>query len=372
MSERRTARMMARISARARLALALPVVVTAFAFAGTAQAGAPPATGPNNDEARPAAVKTPPGADKESLPLINAQKAHEAGFTGTGTAVAVLDSGGDWKRAAFGPCTEPNAPQGNCRVVFAKDFAPDDGVLDDRILHGTNVSGIVAGVAPGTKLIILDVFAGERTNASYVLSALDWVVKNKKTFNIVAVNMSIGNEQHETKNCTFLNPYRSAFSQLRAAGVLPVVSAGNSASSANRFTNGLASPACTAGAVSVGAVYDSNIGPKTYRNQCSEKATRADQPTCWGQSGPNLSLYAPGASIDAANVKMMGTSQAAPHVAGAVAALASQCSEATADQLEQALITNGAKITDSRNNVSKVRLDMLAAGKALQKQGLCG
>src|SRR6185295_5314948 len=84
----------------------------------------------------------------QSLPLIGQPAAAAAGFTGAGTAVAILDSGVDYTRTAFGSCASPGAP--GCMVVVAQDFAPDDGLRDDPAagFHGTNVSGIVAGVAP--------------------------------------------------------------------------------------------------------------------------------------------------------------------------------------------------------------------------------
>jgi subtilisin family serine protease len=82
-------------------------------------------------------------------------------------------------------------------------------------------------------------------------------------------------------------------------------------------------------------------------------------------------MLAPGSRIDAADITMSGTSQASPHVAGAVAALASKCGKATVDQIEQALTTSGPSITDPRNQVTKRRLDVLAAGQALIAKGLC-
>jgi subtilisin family serine protease len=97
----------------------------------------------------------------------------------------------------------------------------------------------------------------------------------------------------------------------------------------------------------------------------------ADQITCFSLSGPNLSLRAPGALITAADVSLGGTSQATPHVAGAIADLASACPRATVDQIEKALTTSGPTIRDSRNGVSRHRLDVLAAGQSLKGQGLC-
>ncbi|HWK28919.1 MAG TPA: S8 family serine peptidase, partial [Solirubrobacter sp.] len=82
----------------------------------------------------------------QSLPLVNQPQVAAAGYTGAGTAVAVLDTGVDFTRAAFGSCQSAGAP--GCAVAFAQDFAPDDGQPDDND-HGTNVAGIVLGVAPG-------------------------------------------------------------------------------------------------------------------------------------------------------------------------------------------------------------------------------
>lgn len=349
---------------------ASPTRAPVSATASTRPPGASPTRPPGT--AVPVATiqaKRPADADKESLPLVQAIKAQDQGFTGSGVSVAVLDTGADYKRAAFGPCTAANAPATVCRVLIAEDMGSDDEKLDDDG-HGTNVAAIVAGVAPGARLIILDVFdRGKQASDSAVLKGLDWVVKNKETYNIVAVNMSLGSATYSTGPCAGFNPYKSAFSQLRLKGVIPVVASGNAAQVGGQFNNGIGEPACTPGALSVGAVYDSNIGG--YRGSCTETSTKADGVTCFSQSGPNLGMLAPGARIAGAGITYSGTSQAAPHVAGAVAALASKCAKANVDQLQKALTENGPTITDPRNQVPKHRLDVLAAGQALQKEGLC-
>ncbi|MBI2759908.1 MAG: S8 family serine peptidase [Chloroflexi bacterium] len=314
--------------------------------------------------------------DKESLPLVRAPRANAAGFTGAGTSVAVLDTGVDWRRGAFGPCTAVAMPAKVCRVIVSADVLTNDGQLDDpNILHGTNVAGIVASVAPGTKIIALDVFdRGAQTSDTAVLAALDWVMKNKQTYNIVAVNMSLRAARSYNTTACGASTYGSVFLSLRQAGILPVVSAGNSGIAGGRFTNGIFSPACVTGAVSVGAVYDANIGGRSWgrgADGCTDNKSKADQITCFSQSGPNLSLLAPGAIIRAAEVDQGGTSQAAPHVAGAVAALSSACRRATPAQIEQALVTTGPTIKDARNGIARHRLDVLAAGQALKAQALC-
>ena len=112
----------------------------------------------------------------DSLPLISQPQAEAEGFTGAGTAVAVLDTGLDYSHADFGSCTSVGTPA-SCRVVANKEIAPDDGALDDNG-HGTNVAAIVGGVAPGTDLIGMDVFRADGyAYTSDIISAIDWVVR---------------------------------------------------------------------------------------------------------------------------------------------------------------------------------------------------
>lgn len=115
----------------------------------------------------------------ESLPQIGQPPAQIAGFTGAGTSVVVLDSGLDYTRPAFGSCISPGVPQSTCKVVAVGDFAADDGALDAHPKkHGTNVSGIVVGVAPSTKLIGIDIFTGNSFYYSDLFNGYS-VVNNK-------------------------------------------------------------------------------------------------------------------------------------------------------------------------------------------------
>lgn len=306
----------------------------------------------------------------QSLPLIGAPAARAAGYTGAGRSVAVLDTGADFTRAAFGSCTAPGVPAG-CRVTVARDFAPEDNQRDDHG-HGTNVAGIALGVAPQANILALDVFHradfdGDgtlelRSTQANQIAALNWVITNRNAHNIVATNMSLGNGAHHTAACqgAALGP---VFANLRAAGVLPIVSAGNSAAVDGAFQNGISFPACVPGAVSVGAVYDADVGRRNW-GACTDATSAADRITCFSQSGPTLSLLAPGALINAAGITMSGTSQAAPHVAGAVAALASRCTNPTVARIEGAITGNGPQVTDARNGVTVRRLDLAAASAA--------
>lgn len=310
----------------------------------------------------------------QSLALINQPAAKNAGYTGAGASIAIIDTGVDYTRAAFGNCTAPNVPANTCRVPFAQDFtrnldgSPMDDGQRDALGHGTNVAGIAAGVAPNAKILSLDVFRPEGwAYDSEIILALDWVLANRLTYNIASANLSLGNGLHWQTQCGG-SAYDSPFANLRAAGVLPVVAAGNSAHEGYGFENGLGGPACAPGAVSVGAVYDDTFGPVSW-GQCDDENAVADGVICFSQSASYLTLLAPGAFIDAAGLYgYAGTSMAAPHVAGAVAVLHQACASAAANQLETALTSAGPRITDTRNAgqpVTKRRLDVMGAVQAL-------
>ncbi len=287
-----------------------------------------------------------------NLNLIRHAEAMQKGFNGGGTSIAVLDSGLDYKRSAFGSCTAPSAPSATCRVVHAQDFAPNDNLLDDGQLHGTNVAGIVAAVAPGTKLIGLDVFDGNGASASDILAAINWVIANRTRFNISAMNMSFGGSG-------FIDCVNGslpvAIATARAAGILSVAAAGNSG------LPRLDLPACAPQSISVGAVYDSDIGTIDW-GCVKPEASLPDKFTCFTNVGPGLKMAAPGVRVPAAGITMSGTSQATPHVAGALAVLSSAFPTENPDQLEDRLLGSGKIVTNPSYPLTKVtRLDLAAA-----------
>lgn len=286
-----------------------------------------------------------------NLALVGQPTAAAAGNVGAGTTVAVLDTGADYTRAPFN-CTAPGQPAA-CPVVVAKDFAAADGVLDSSPYHGTNVAGIVRSVAPGAKIAALDVFDGNWAYTSRVLSAINWCIVNKTTYNIVAINLSLGSGVYGS--ACLLDPFAPAIAAARAAGILTAVAAGNGASA-----SGISSPACVPSAVSVGAVYATNVGP-LFTSVCADLSSAADQVACFSNSASLLTLWAPGVGITAAGITMSGTSQATPHVAGAIAVLAAALPTSGPDALLARLKMSNATVTDKRNQVAKPRLDLAAA-----------
>ncbi len=301
----------------------------------------------------------------QSVPLIQQDKALTLGAYGQGTSVAVLDTGVDYTRSAFGSCTAPAVPS-NCRVVYSADTAPDDGQLDAHG-HGTNVAGIAAGIAPASSIVSFDVFNGASASTADINAAIDNAIALKDTYNIVALNMSLGGSLYQAP-CTgppsWLNPFQASIDSARATGILTVAASGNDA-----VSNAIGIPACTPGVISVGAVYDADVGGLTWGGgTCTDSSTSADKIACFSNSASFLTMLAPGAITTAAGISMGGTSQATPHVSAAVAVLRVAFPADTLDETVARLTSTGALITDNRNDITVPRLDVLAALGAINDQ----
>ena len=294
----------------------------------------------------------------QSLPLIGQASVASAGNQGKGTTVLVIDSGVNYTTATFGSCTSPGVPL-SCRVNYYQNIADSSTVLDTAG-HGSVVSAITLGVAPQTNIAMLNVFGNNAsTSDSLILSAIDFGIANQAALKIVAMNMSLGDNSNNTAPCSNrgTNPYVTAFENTKAAGIVVTVSSGN-----NAYTSGIAKPACTPNAVSVGAVYDANVGARSF-SACSDSSSVADKPTCYSNSATYLSLLAPGSIVTTAVGGGDGTSFAAPMVAGAAAVLRSAFFTETADQTISRLTSTGVLVTDARNNITTPRLNLLAAAQ---------
>ena len=321
----------------------------------------------------------------ESLPLIGQPIAIANGKNGAGTKVAVLDSGVDWGADMF--ATNPNTKNFGCRKYGTFDSLV--GTADCKIseiisftgtndsgfdlsatasvaAHGTTVAGIVSKVAPGAKIAVLQVFykstIGLTTTAAIVNKAVDWVISNAKTSNIVAMNLSLGTTApYATSECS-LSKFSSSFLEARSKGVLPVVSSGNEGNKTQ-----LPEPACAVGAVRVGAVFDANIGEFNWPSPpCSNPTTAADMVPCFSNSNATLTLLAPGAFIWAnGTYRGAGTSEAAPHVAGAIAVLRAPNAfpNETLDGTVNRMKNSGIPVKDPRNGIITPRLNLAAALK---------
>jgi subtilisin family serine protease len=268
----------------------------------------------------------------------------------------------------------------NSKVIGGYDFGDSDSNPMDCNGHGTAVAGIsagtlasgpgdyIGGVAHNARLYALKIVSGCAGSASIsnIAASWDWAVthKNDDTNNpILIINTSFGGLNYSSP-CDASEPtYAAAADNLVANGITLFASSGNNAND-----NGIGRPACVNSAIAVGAVYDANVGSKSF-TVCTDPTTAADQVTCYSNSDTFLDLLAP--SHDAYTTAVGGgytatfggTSAASPYSAGAGALLQHYAKSTTGSyytpaQLKAKLVDNGDPITDPRNGITKPRVNV--------------
>jgi subtilisin len=334
-------------------------------------------------------VAVPPSL-AESLAIVGAPAAWASGYSGAGQTIAILDSGVDKNhpflagKVVSEACFSTNGTISSsvCPGGVSQSTSAGSGLhcpsSVDGCDHGTHVAGIAAGrgttfsgVAKDANIIAIQVFSrfNNQTNcgdnptpcaltfASDQVFGLERVLALTSSFNIAAVNMSLGGGQFFSYCDAQQSSRKGAIDNLRSRGIPTIISSGN-----NGFTDSMQSPACISSAISVGATGDGSRG--TIRDRVRDSSNSASF----------LNMLAPGAWINSSLPggvfdNFSGTSMAAPHVAGAWAVLKSKVPSATFDQVLSALTSTGVPITDSRNGIIKPRLQLDAALNALNEGG---
>jgi subtilisin len=299
----------------------------------------------------------------ESAPLVQADQAWAAGYDGTGTTIAVLDTGVESSHPFLtGKVIEEACYSGDipglttsfCPNGLSEQIGPGSATPCwlDGCYHGTHVAGIAAGngagagmpfsgVAKGASIMAVQVFSQIDNElacggvapclggfTSDILAGLERVYTVALSRNVVAVNMSLGEGQFFAQCDT--QPYKPLIDSLRAIGVASVVAAGN-----DGHTTSIMTPACVSTAVSVGG---------TDKN---------DEVAWFSNAASFMSLFAPGDEIvssvtDGGFDILSGTSMASPHVAGAWAVLKQAAPTASVSDILNALRTTGKPIHDNR------------------------
>ncbi|WP_165784335.1 S8 family serine peptidase [Zhengella mangrovi] len=334
----------------------------------------------------------------ESTTQINMPTVWIAGGTGAGRAVAIIDTGVKKSHEFITPsrvvseaCYNSNVAESNatsrCPGGVEISTATDSGSDCSESFasgcgHGTHVAGIAAGnntnrqtgeplhgVAYEANIVAINVFSKfDNTGAtspacdpaanpcvlafwSDIVRGIDHIFSIRSTYNIDAITLNLGSGAYSAP-CDQTDLLEPIITTLASEGTAVVVAAGNEG-----LDNAVNSPACISTAVSVASSLDTANTRSSFSN--------------WGDL---IDVVAPGSNIRSSAygssetdtsryLEYNGTSMAAPHVAGAFAALRSIFPSKAIWEIEDAIKSTGVPITSA--GTTKPRIDVLAACNAL-------
>jgi len=268
---------------------------------------------------------------------------------GPAPSIAFVDSG-----------IEPNRPDFGNRVLASVNLSTLPGnSAGDGLGHGTLVAGVAAGSAPGyagaaptANIVALDVMDDQgMARTSDVIAAAQWILKNRKAYNIRVANFSL----HSASATSFRwDPLDKAVEKLWFNGVVVVAAAGNQGQ-AGKPTPMAFAPGNDPFAITVGAL-------DIHNSTNPERADTAPW-SAWGYTLDGFAkpeLAAPGRGITGpvpagstlaaergsqvtttaggTYINLSGTSLAAPVVSGIAADLLTLRPSLTPDQVKGALM----------------------------------
>lgn len=278
--------------------------------------------------------------------IIESHWAHEHGYTGRGVGVAIVDTG-------IAP--HKDFIEGGNRVTGFADFINQRAEPYDDNGHGTHVAGIIGGngfsskgkyvgVAPDCNFIGVKVLDHRGDgNISDVLAGLQWIMDNRKKYNIRIVNISVGTASKDNldENSLLVQGVNAVWDH----GIVVVVAAGNNGPG----PMSISTPGISRKVITVGSS-DDNIAVEVFGSgRSKDYSGRGPTPFCIKKPD----IVAPGSNIISCNISrysakakngdvklstydapMMytiksGTSMATPVVSGAIALLLSAHPELT-------------------------------------------
>jgi serine protease AprX len=341
----------------------------------------------------PVAATTPydPATDGYSTAAIahglGADAWWDAGYTGAGVDVALIDSG-------VAPVAGLDSPG---KVVYGPDLSFESQSPDMRNLdtfgHGTFMAGLIAGhdatltapyrgapasayrgIAPDARILSLKVATADGgTDVSQVIAAIDWIVQHRfdNGLNVRIINLSYGTNSIQSY---MVDPLAFAVEQAWKQGIVVVAAAGNTGFQRGHNAPGLSDPGYDPSIIGVGS--NDTLGTSTLAD---------DRTSAFSASSSNglakaPDLLAPGSHVQglrAANgyidqghpeglldgryFRGSGTSQATAITSGAIALILQKYPNLTPDQVKRFIADNATKLGGSTSGVQGAgELDLAA------------
>ncbi len=280
-----------------------------------------------------------------AVPAVGGLQIQEQGFTGKDVTVAIIDTG-------IFPHYDLIRPEN--RVVGWHDMVKGRTFPYDDSGHGTHVAGIIAGnglssrgkyigMAPDARLVGIKALDqnGEGTTSD-IISALEWCIENKATYNIKVINLSVG---ATAQGSCRTDPLCRATSAAWESGMAVCAAAGNDGPGIRTINT----PGTNPKIITVGNLDDHRtVGPDD--DSLNESSSRG--PTVDNRLKPDL--LAPGTRIMSLRNgggyrALTGTSMAAPMVTGAIAQMLEKWPSMKPDELKRTLMKNARKLNLQSN-----------------------
>lgn len=288
-----------------------------------------------------------------NIERIKAHEVWELGFDGSGVVIGIIDSGVAWEHPAlkekwrgYNKETGEVDPIGNWFDAVGDNPMPYD-IVDSP--HGTHVLGTTLGqepdgsnkigVAPGAQWIAAKAFTKFGGTDAQLLAAGQWMLEPGGDLSKAPdiINNSWG-------GAAGINDwYRDMFNSWRAAGIIPVFSAGNQRPGEPApWPGSIICPANYPESFAVAATDLNNIrgsfsklGPSPYDETIIKPNISAP--------GVNIRSSVPGGYEGGWN----GTSMAAPAISGVAALMLSANSSLSVDDIEEIIQNTATPLTDS-------------------------
>jgi serine protease AprX len=309
-----------------------------------------------------------PATDPYSMQNVTAgdgaQAWWNAGFTGKGVDVAVIDTG----------VTPVAGLDGSGKVINGPDLSLDSQNPAFQHLdtngHGTFMAGLIAGndgqlggyrgVAPDARIVSVKVGVTDGgVDVSQVIAAIDWVVqhRNDSGMNIRVINLSYGTNSTQSYA---IDPLAYAVEQAWKAGIVVVAAAGNSGYQKGAGSQPLADPAYDPQVLAVGGAdtsgtstpWDDQVASYSANAAGCNNGCRAPDLIAPGThmqglrvAGSYIDQNNPGGVLSDRYFRGSGTSEATAFVSGAAADLLQRYPQLTPDEVKAMLISSCDKLS---------------------------